>query len=391
MALYRCAACGSPNVVSDIQKGGIQYNYVKGAVGTVILGAGGAVAGISNETQTVYKCPDCGLTLTYPMLPELKMAIDIGVASADARANLTFEGCQLPWEMLVKNYKNIESGYGDEQIKVRAEQVAEKAKNEEAYLKELTAIIIQKQQEPQVAEDVAEQQKLWELLNKDKLETMQAEIEAVKKAAEEAIAKAGEEALEQRKAEMDELTALLEKLNAERADLQAQHSKLGFFSMGAKKEIQAKIEAVDVQLREAVKKAQEDYPPEKNREFILNAKKAEADKFSAIIDEIRNKYSLPESPMERVERKQKWERIKAQYRKEAAEGSSVVARDTARVYVMLMTISEFDDAFTYEQFQYLLNSCFGEELSIQRVSAYTRRLEGDVFIRNDDNTFSAKI
>ena len=56
-----------------------------------------------------------------------------------------------------------------------------------------------------------------------------------------------------------------------------------------------------------------------------------------------------------------------------------------------MTISEFDDAFTYEQFQYLLNSCFGEELSIQRVSAYTRRLEGDVFIRNDDNTFSAKI
>ena len=44
VALYRCAACGSPNVVTDIQKEG--YDYVKGAIGTVVLGAGGAVAGL---------------------------------------------------------------------------------------------------------------------------------------------------------------------------------------------------------------------------------------------------------------------------------------------------------------------------------------------------------
>ena len=44
MALYRCAACGSPNVVTDTQIGGLKYDYLKGAVGTAILGAGGAAA-----------------------------------------------------------------------------------------------------------------------------------------------------------------------------------------------------------------------------------------------------------------------------------------------------------------------------------------------------------
>ena len=67
MALYRCAACGSPNVATDTQTGGISYNYKKGVVGTVVLGAGGAVAGIENKNQTIYKCADCGMVLSYPM------------------------------------------------------------------------------------------------------------------------------------------------------------------------------------------------------------------------------------------------------------------------------------------------------------------------------------
>ena len=45
MSLYRCAACGSPNVVKDSQAGGVSFNYKKGIVGTVVLGAGGAAAG----------------------------------------------------------------------------------------------------------------------------------------------------------------------------------------------------------------------------------------------------------------------------------------------------------------------------------------------------------
>ena len=49
MALYRCAACGSLNVVTDTQIGGLKYDYLKGAVGTAILGAGGAAAGMKNQ------------------------------------------------------------------------------------------------------------------------------------------------------------------------------------------------------------------------------------------------------------------------------------------------------------------------------------------------------
>ncbi len=30
MALFRCAACGSPNVVTDQEDNGIQFDYVKG-------------------------------------------------------------------------------------------------------------------------------------------------------------------------------------------------------------------------------------------------------------------------------------------------------------------------------------------------------------------------
>ena len=87
MALHRCAACGSPNVVTDTQNDGVKYNYVKGAVGTVLLGAGGAAAGIQSDNKQVFKCPDCGLTLNEPMAFEIKTLIDMGVMSAEARKN----------------------------------------------------------------------------------------------------------------------------------------------------------------------------------------------------------------------------------------------------------------------------------------------------------------
>lgn len=53
MALYRCAACGSPNVMTDTQIGGLKYDYLKGAVGTAILGAGGAAAGIKPTAASI--------------------------------------------------------------------------------------------------------------------------------------------------------------------------------------------------------------------------------------------------------------------------------------------------------------------------------------------------
>lgn len=114
MALYRCAACGSPNVVTDTQTGGIGYNYVKGAVGTVLLGVGGAAAGIQSKQEQVFRCPDCGLTMSCPMPEEMKAIIDLGVMSPDARHNLTLRGVPMEWKFLKQKFKNIEFGIGDE-------------------------------------------------------------------------------------------------------------------------------------------------------------------------------------------------------------------------------------------------------------------------------------
>jgi len=114
MALYRCAACGSPNVVTDTHKEG--YDYVKGAIGTVVLGVGGAVAGINGKTKRVYKCPDCGLTLNDPMPFEIKTLIDMGTMSISARENLKLNGVKYDWDLLKNRYKNIEHSRVDEDI-----------------------------------------------------------------------------------------------------------------------------------------------------------------------------------------------------------------------------------------------------------------------------------
>lgn len=120
MALYRCAACGSPNVVTDTQKEG--YDYVKGAIGTVVLGAGGAAAGINGKKKQVYKCPDCGLTLNEPMPMEIKTAIDIGVSLPSKRKDLKVAGVVVGWDVLVRKYKNIEKDIVASDSTVSAQQ-----------------------------------------------------------------------------------------------------------------------------------------------------------------------------------------------------------------------------------------------------------------------------
>lgn len=106
MALYRCSACGSPNVVIDTQKEG--YDYLKGAIGTVLLGAGGAAAGINAKNKQVFKCPDCGLTLSESMSFEIKTLIDIGVSCPSARGDLKLGGVNVSWDYFTRKYKNIE-------------------------------------------------------------------------------------------------------------------------------------------------------------------------------------------------------------------------------------------------------------------------------------------
>lgn len=120
MSMYRCAACGSPNVVPDTQAGGVGFNYLKGTVGTLVLGPGGTAAGIESKQEQVYKCPDCGLTLSYPMEPIMKTMIDLGVESLEGRKHLTFgNGVSISWDWLKKQYKNIEKGPADAELAKR--------------------------------------------------------------------------------------------------------------------------------------------------------------------------------------------------------------------------------------------------------------------------------
>ncbi len=72
--------------MTDTQANGVNYNYLKGAVGDGLLCVGGAAAGIASQQQTVYKCPDCGMVLTYPMSAALADLIDIGVISKSQKS-----------------------------------------------------------------------------------------------------------------------------------------------------------------------------------------------------------------------------------------------------------------------------------------------------------------
>ena len=127
MAVFRCAACGSPNVVPDTQTGGVGYNYVKGTIGTVVLGPGGGAAGVESKREKVYRCPDCGLTLSYTMDPSISTLIDQGVRSLEARRKLRSpRGVPISWEALKAQYKNIESGYADEDAANSAQDLLEK-------------------------------------------------------------------------------------------------------------------------------------------------------------------------------------------------------------------------------------------------------------------------
>lgn len=65
MSLYRCAICGSPNVIKQESNDG--FSYKKAIVGTAVFGSVGAVAGINGKKTTAFVCPDCGSSLPNPM------------------------------------------------------------------------------------------------------------------------------------------------------------------------------------------------------------------------------------------------------------------------------------------------------------------------------------
>ena len=107
MAMYRCAACGSSQVVKGDMKTG--YSFTKGAIGVAVFGAVGAVAGLDGKKQDVYHCSACGMSMSHPMDDLTKMAIDDCVHSTASRSHHD-------WAMLQYRYPNIESGAADSQI-----------------------------------------------------------------------------------------------------------------------------------------------------------------------------------------------------------------------------------------------------------------------------------
>lgn len=302
MALHRCAACGSPNVATDTQAGGISYNYKKGVVGTVVLGAGGAVAGIENKTQTVYKCADCGMVLSYPMDAETKNVIDLGVRYAEARENLKLYGISVSWDFLKNKYKNIEEGHADEMIRFRNESEA-RIRNmttdflAEAVLEKLNAIIADLAAYEKGIDNYDELQFAWEqasksvLLNREKaLAEAVASLNAdIKQQLEQVKSKA---LASNRKLETKE-----QSLTAEKEMLTVKLSSLGLFKFAEKKATQNRIEEIEKELAELSKKVA-DLKSDLQKE-VQKLKDTLASRKEQLSSEIEKKYPLAESPLDK--------------------------------------------------------------------------------------------
>ena len=115
-------------------------------MGTVLLGVGGAAAGIASQQQTVYKCPDCGMVLTYPMSAALADLIDIGVMYPKARSQLKLMNVDVPWEFIEEEYKNIDPE-GQEKRRIEQEERARKEQQriaaEKSYIDEISKILME--------------------------------------------------------------------------------------------------------------------------------------------------------------------------------------------------------------------------------------------------------
>ena len=81
MSMYRCATCGSPNVLKSEQNDG--FSYKKAIVGTAVFGNIGAVAGINGKHSVTYHCPDCGFQSTTTMDDVTKAVIDTLITIPD--------------------------------------------------------------------------------------------------------------------------------------------------------------------------------------------------------------------------------------------------------------------------------------------------------------------
>ena len=101
MSLYRCAVCGSPNVVKIEKNDG--FSYSKALAGTVVFGTVGAVAGINGKKSYAYSCPDCGTTLPQPMDSITKEKIDLVMTNPEVLVPVLYPDIYNKYPYLQKN------------------------------------------------------------------------------------------------------------------------------------------------------------------------------------------------------------------------------------------------------------------------------------------------
>lgn len=293
MALYRCSACGSPNVVIDTQKEG--YDYLKGAIGTVLLGAGGAAAGINAKNKQVFKCPDCGLTLSESMSFEIKTMIDIGVSCPSARNTLKLSGVPVSWDYFTRKYKNIE--------KDTIPTISNEVNNSSQNASETSTSKLSNSNPQEISKNIS-------IFNVSKFNYINArnnwakecrniqEAEKAKLSAE--LLKLEEEATEKTKVAQDALQTQLENLskttknNLQEIEKFKNHlAQLSFFSFKEKKVTKNKIENLTNLVVEANEKKEE-----LQNKFNENAKKiqVELQKSKENVKKTTSKITLPLKP-----------------------------------------------------------------------------------------------
>lgn len=246
MALYHCASCGSPNVKTDSETSGVKYNYVKGAIGTAVLGVGGAVAGIENKTQQVFKCPDCGLTLSYPLGEPYKSLIDTGVSSLEGRKTLNINGFPMSWENIVKKFPNIESGCADLEAKIETEaQNKSKAQTVEYLLSLWQKDNIEDMEFlKKTPEEIETAQKEWE----ENKATLTAKREQHFKSELDEIKFQVPKLETEKTTKLNELKKQTEDVSEELKKLQSQFSSLGAFKLSEKAKLKKAISEAETKI-----------------------------------------------------------------------------------------------------------------------------------------------
>lgn len=294
MGLYRCAACGSDRVVVDKQSDGIKYNVTKGIAGTVALGVGGAVVGIDNNTAQVYKCPDCGITLSYPMPNDIKQVIDAGCIDASVRNGLTLMGMPVSWDFLLTKYKNIDSSKADEfAAKMEAMRRASVADVTEEIKVMIEDFKVELDLCKNNIENIEELQAAWLVANEK-------EAQRIKSQLGQANAKARKEAEDAKKKSNDDYYAVYnvveeEKkgLEKENEELSARRSKLGIFKGKEKQQISETIASNEKRMDEILDIIGKAYLKKKETDSAADAKLAKT-----LADIKKNSPKLPESPVE---------------------------------------------------------------------------------------------